>query len=111
MAEQRWHPWKLMGIAMALVAASGLVTGLVRANWSTPEPVPVARTTPTIPSVPSPAAIAACNEQAAKVGRQDKTIEVVKNAASLYGLDENRKNDEHYRGAYAACMRTRGASG
>jgi hypothetical protein len=63
------------------------------------------------PQVPAQAAIAACNEQAAKVSRQDKTIEVVKNAASLYGLDEKRKNDERYRGAYAACMRTRGASG
>lgn len=27
---------------------------------------------------------------------------------TLYGLNENRKNDEHYRAAYASCMRSRG---
>lgn len=29
-------------------------------------------------------------------------------AGALYGLNENRKNDEKYREAYAACMRSRG---
>ena len=32
-------------------------------------------------------------------------------AGTLYGLNENRKNDERYRGAYAACMRSRGFGG
>lgn len=30
---------------------------------------------------------------------------------TLYGLNENKKHDEHYRGAYAACMRSRGYTG
>jgi hypothetical protein len=30
---------------------------------------------------------------------------------TLYGLNENRKHDEHYREAYAACMRSRGYVG
>jgi hypothetical protein len=30
---------------------------------------------------------------------------------ALYGLNENRKNDERYRAAYAACMRGRGYGG
>jgi hypothetical protein len=29
----------------------------------------------------------------------------------LYGLNENRKNDERYRTAYAGCMRSRGYAG
>jgi hypothetical protein len=32
-------------------------------------------------------------------------------AGALYGLNENRKNDERYREAYAACMRSRGYGG
>ncbi len=30
---------------------------------------------------------------------------------TLYGLNENRKHDERYRNAYAACMRSRGYTG
>ena len=30
---------------------------------------------------------------------------------TLYGLNENQKHDERYRGAYAACMRARGYAG
>jgi hypothetical protein len=30
---------------------------------------------------------------------------------TLYGLNENRKHDESYRNAYAACMRSRGYTG
>ncbi len=30
---------------------------------------------------------------------------------TLYGLNENRRNDEHYRIAYANCMRARGYAG
>ncbi len=30
---------------------------------------------------------------------------------TLYGLNENRKHDEQYREAYAACMRSRGYTG
>jgi uncharacterized membrane protein len=30
---------------------------------------------------------------------------------TLYGLNENRKHDEHYRDAYSACMRSRGYVG
>lgn len=30
---------------------------------------------------------------------------------ALYGINENRKNDVHYRDAYATCMRARGYTG
>ena len=30
---------------------------------------------------------------------------------ALYGVNENRKNDAHYRDAYASCMRSRGHTG
>jgi hypothetical protein len=30
---------------------------------------------------------------------------------TLYGLNENRRNDERYRDAYGACMRARGYAG
>jgi outer membrane lipoprotein SlyB len=30
---------------------------------------------------------------------------------TLYGLNENKKHDERYRDAYAACMRSRGYAG
>jgi hypothetical protein len=30
---------------------------------------------------------------------------------TLYGLNENKQHDEHYREAYAACMRSRGYTG
>jgi hypothetical protein len=32
-------------------------------------------------------------------------------AGSLYGINENRKNDEEYKKAYAACLRARGYAG
>jgi uncharacterized membrane protein len=32
-------------------------------------------------------------------------------AGTLYGLNENKKNDQRYREAYAACMRSRGHAG
>lgn len=30
---------------------------------------------------------------------------------ALYGVNENRKNDEQYRTVYASCMRSRGYTG
>ena len=30
---------------------------------------------------------------------------------TLYGLNENQKHDQHYRDAYASCMRARGYTG
>jgi hypothetical protein len=29
-------------------------------------------------------------------------------SGTLYGLNENKKHDEHYRAAYSSCMRSRG---
>jgi hypothetical protein len=169
------NPWKLTAIAMALVMATALVTGLVVANLTsktgaerateapTPE-TPKAETPKPPASRPAPpramavaqsgpppqSVVEACNRQAAQqVGTKDKTLEVVKDAAvgavvgaavgaaggaiagggkgagkgaaiggvvgagggTLYGLNENRKNDERYRDAYAGCLRTRGYSG
>jgi len=164
-----WNPWKMTSIAMALVMATALVTGLVVANWSSaPTPPPAkavaerpraaaqpavaqpAVAQPAVPAMPTQQAVAACNEYAAaQTGQHDKTMEVVKDAAvgavvgaavgaaggaiagggkgagkgaaiggivgagggTLYGLNENKKNDERYREAYARCLRSRGYAG
>jgi hypothetical protein len=174
------NPWKLTAIAMALVMATALVTGLVVANLTGPRapgqaaeapgtvetpkkagvPTPGV-STPAVPRTvkaarssapvaPTAAVVDACNRQAAQqTGPQNKTLEIVKDAAvgavvgaavgaaggaiagggkgagkgaaiggvvgagggTLYGLNENRKNDERYRDAYASCMRARGYAG
>ena len=169
--DNGWNPWKLTTIGLALVMATAVVTGLVVANWSgsssheeklvAPSPRPSASTkttarspqaaqAPSAPAVPTREVIAACNRYAAsQVGEQDKTKEVVKDAAigtvvgaavgaaggavadggngagkgaaiggilgagggTLYGLNENKKNDEKYREAYSSCMHSRGYTG
>jgi len=129
-----WNPWKVTAIAMALVLATALVTGLVVANWTgsdaipkaaekaTEEPRAMARPAappaPAAPALPTPGVIATCNEAAAReTGPRDKTLEVVKDTAigagggALYGLNENRRQDERYREAYARCLRARGYAG
>jgi hypothetical protein len=169
-----WNPWKVTTIGLVLVMATALVTGLVVANWSGSSSdreklaVPTARSgqpakttgvkapqvaqasSPAAPVVPTQEVIAACNRYAeSQVGEQDKTKEVVKDAAigavvgaavgaaggavadggkgagkgaaiggilgagggTLYGLNENKKNDEKYRAAYGSCMRSRGYTG
>ncbi len=170
--DKSWNPWKVTALFLALVMATALVTGLVVANWSGsgPESEPmiaagtrpaqparattvkppthqVAPAVPATPAVPTQEIVDACNRYAAsQVGEQNKTQEVVKDAAlgavvgaavgaaggavagggkgagkgaaiggmvgagggTLYGLNENKQYDEHYRASYASCMRSRG---
>src|SRR5256885_196110 len=88
------NPWKLTAIAMGVVMATALVTGLVVANWTAGDraaqeqkaPQKVAQDTParvaSMPAAPSQSAIAACNKYAAsEAGSKDKTMEVVKDGA------------------------------
>jgi hypothetical protein len=172
----KWNPWKVTALAMALVMATALVTGLVVANWSgssredaqpasSPSsdrlvqqprsgarsaPVQAVQPIPSAPALPTKEVVDACNRYAAaQVGGSDKTTEVVKDAAigavvgasvgaaggavagggkgagkgaaiggvvgagggTLYGLNENRRNDEKYRDAYSSCLRSRGYTG
>lgn len=161
------NPWKVTAIAMALVIVTALVTGVVIANWTgrselerkaeTPRAEPLKAAAVRMAVAPQSSGLATpprstvevCNRQAtAQVASQDKTTEVVKDAAigavlgaavgaaggaivdggkgagkgaaigglvgagggTLYGLNENRKQDERYRDAYARCMRSRGYS-
>jgi len=129
-----WNPWKATALAMALVLATALVTGLVVANLTGSDTVskaaeqateqpraaarPAAPAVPAAPALPTPGVIATCNEAAAReTGPRDKTLEVVKDTAigavggALYGLNENRRQDERYREAYARCLRARGYAG
>jgi len=168
----KWNPWKITALAMALVMATALITGLVVANWSgsnqdaeqkatannrvvqqsRPAAVKPAQpqTVQARPAVPTQEVVDACNRYAsAQVGEGDKTKEVVKDAAigavvgaavgaaggaiagggkgagkgaaiggvlgvgggTLYGLNENKKNDEKYKEAYSSCMHSRGYTG
>src|SRR5215472_15626237 len=191
MLNDSWkNPWKITSLALVLVGATALATGLVVANRSGKDadkkPVemsssqartasratdsaaaptaprastarattgtstaPVASTAPTASTplaVPTQAAIEACNHYAAtESGQRDKTVDTVTDAGigavagavlgaaggaiagagkgaaigglvgagggTLYGLNENKKHDERYREAYAACMRGRGYTG
>jgi outer membrane protein with glycine zipper len=177
----KWNPWKVTALAMALVMATALVTGLVVANWSSsnqegaqptsspanarliqqpkttsvrpatsPTQAAPTQAAPAVPAVPTHEVVDACNRYAAaQVGESDKTKEVVKDAAigavvgaavgaaggaiagggkgagkgaaiggvvgagggTLYGLNENKKNDEKYKAAYSSCMHSRGYTG
>ena len=168
----KWNPWKITALAMALVMATALITGLVVANWSgsnqdaeqkatannrvVQQPRPAAvkpaqpQTVQARPAVPTQEVVDACNRYAsAQVGEADKTKEVVKDVAigavvgaavgaaggaiagggkgagkgaaiggvlgagggTLYGLNENKKNDEKYKDAYSSCMHSRGYTG
>lgn len=168
----KWNPWKITALAMALVMATALITGLVVANWSSsnhdaeqkapannrvvqqPRSAAVKPAQPQTvqarPAVPTQEVVDACNRYAsAQVGEADKTKEVVKDVAigavvgaavgaaggaiagggkgagkgaaiggvlgagggTLYGLNENKKNDEKYKDAYSSCMHSRGYTG
>ena len=86
-----WNPWKVTAIAMALIMAAALVTGLIVANWvGNDEKATVGAQTPSAPAVgatqtstvPPQAVVDACNRYAAsQTGDRDKTAEVVKDAA------------------------------
>lgn len=93
MPDERWNPWKMTSIGMALVIATALVTGLVVANWkgadkpapvAAPSPAPraPARTTaapPRAAAVPTAADVEACNARA-KAQTGDKTLGVVRDS-------------------------------
>jgi len=107
MAGGNWNnPWKLTTIALALVGATALATGLVVANWTgkaADKQARVADNQPTVatapgsaaprvaqapsaapapaPAAPTQSAIAACNQAAAtQSGHRDKTVDTVKDA-------------------------------
>ena len=113
-----------------LVTATALATGLVVASWTGRASDKAAAPAVGTQSAPSRSAIDACNEYAAgQPGQRDKTGDAIKDveigaiagtaggglvgagSGMLYGLDKNQKHDERYRGAYAACMRSRGYTG
>src|SRR5205809_851732 len=84
MAGGNWNnPWKLTTIALALVGATALATGLVVANWT---------------------------GKGAGTGAAIGGL-VGAGGGTLYGLNENQKHDQRYRDAYASCMRSRGYTG
>src|SRR3989442_5804504 len=86
-----WDPWKVTAIAMALVMATALVTGLVVANRvgdDTRDAVSKGTASAPAPRVAQPstippqAAVDACNRYAtSQTGDRDKTADVVQDAA------------------------------
>jgi hypothetical protein len=129
MTGESWkNPWKLATVGTALMVASGLLTGLVVANWSgggsdrgdktvvavgAGAAAPRVNTSATSATVPTQAAIDTCNQSAAtQAGQRERAKDAAfAGGGSLYGLNENKKHDEHYRNAYAACMESRGYKG
>lgn len=82
MSDSNWNPWKMTAIGMALVIVTGLVTGLVVANWTGKEPARpagMASGARHVAATPTAADIDACN-QYAKSASGDKTTELVKDA-------------------------------
>lgn len=93
MSDQRWNPWKLTAIGMAVVFVTALITGLVVANWvgnQQTKPVaeaPRGRVSRTVsPQMapfhaarPSASDVAACNQYASSMAG-DKTTETLKDA-------------------------------
>jgi hypothetical protein len=98
MGEIRLAAWKLWVIAGAVVASTVLVTGLVVGSWRTapspspaPPPAATAPKPPAPPAGPAPAApppvrkpsradVQACNQVAERVGREEKTKDVLTKA-------------------------------
>jgi len=150
MSEGNWNPWRMTAIGMALVIVTGLVTGLVVANWSGKEPATpagMASGARHVAVTPTAADVDACNRYA-KSTSGDKTTQLLKDAViggvvgagvgaaggaiagggkgagkgaaiggivgatagTLYGINENNKNDTRSVEAYRACMRGRGYS-
>jgi hypothetical protein len=98
MTTTAWNPWKMTAIGLGLSVAVALITGVVVANWSGHEvtrtaEIPAAITTaqvaqappaavhPAPAALPSQAAIASCNQQAAQTAPQSKTTVLVKDGA------------------------------
>lgn len=127
-----WNPWKVTAISMFVVLAVALVTGMVVAGFTgstradrsetpvtTPAAPPRVSSGPNAPPqsvAPTQAAVDACNRYAAERAPQEKTKEILTDGAigaggALYGVNENRKNDERYRAAYGSCMRAKGYAG
>lgn len=84
MSEEKWNPWKLTAIGMALVIATALVTGLVVANWTSNDKAKPVSTAPAggarqAPAAPLAADIDACN-QYAKTAAGSSTTELLKDA-------------------------------
>ena len=84
MSNERWNPWKVTAIGMAVVFATALITGLVIANWAgNQKEKPITKapsaSVPYAAARPSPADIEACNQYARSVVT-DRTTEVVKDA-------------------------------
>ena len=84
MSIDRWNPWKLTAIGMALVIVTGLVTGLVVANWTGREDAKPASATAGGPvrhasATPTASDVEACNQHA-KTQVGDKTTKVITDA-------------------------------
>ncbi len=93
-----WNPWKLTTIAILLMLATALVTGMVVANWTGGEkttaeapkagPRSAARATSApgvaapVSAMPTQDVVDACNRHAStQSGQRDKTMDTVKDAA------------------------------
>ena len=89
--DRNWNPWKATTLAILLMLATALVTGIVVANWTggarehlatAPPAAKRAVTAQAAPPVPTQAVVEGCNRYAAsQVGPRDKTMETVKDGA------------------------------
>jgi hypothetical protein len=131
MTIQSWNdPWKLTAVGMALVIATGIVTGLVVANWGGREGLKKAvdvsqagqreNTKDTVIAgavgAVAGAAVGAAGGAVVAGGSGAGKGAIIgglvgAGGGTLYGLNENKKTTRANRKAYAACMHSRGYSG
>ncbi len=110
MPDNNWNPWKMTTLAILLVIATALVTGLVVASWNDTESPKSASTTtaptgqtvtpksaaskPAAPKAvaakPTAADVEACNLQA-RSSAGDKTLEGVDHHVPLIGVTQDRE--------------------
>jgi hypothetical protein len=131
MADDDRNFWSMTSIGLVIAAIVAVVTGIVVANRTRPVDTRVVVAPSASPAttvdepevtrsgkgVPPQSVVVECNRVAASMGeparmRDEKSLNAggmgSSGAGTLYGINANKKQDERYRAAYVACMKSKG---